>query len=71
MCADHSTNLVLRLQNGGGPYMMSCVVRRFRPSIRLLLAEETNRSNPRSMASRVHNDLSVEPLVVYLVNGYL
>jgi hypothetical protein len=50
---------------------MSCVVRRFRPSIRLLLAEATNRSNPRSMASHVHNDLSVEPLVVYLVNGYL
>ena len=21
MCADHSTNLILRLQNGGGPYM--------------------------------------------------
>jgi hypothetical protein len=21
MCADHSANLILRLQNGGGPYM--------------------------------------------------
>ena len=46
-------------------------MRGFRPSIRLLLAEETNRSNPRSIATHVYNDLSVEPLVVYLVNDYL
>ena len=43
--------------------LMSRIVRRFRPRIRLLLlVEETNRSNPRPMASYVRNDLSVEPL---------